>query len=391
MNNIDQLKEYSEFVKQQQNNLGQVISQHNQVLSTLHEIINLLTTIKSTFGAINDLSIIAADITQWIEKGIDQQPDFKLTAEHLVDNYENLDHILFVGPYRLANSGGHRGFRFEFFFADVDKGEFLKPYKMRFPHPCDKTLSLRLLSGSDALFLGNNVVFFPEGIDPNYKNGYQNFAIFFFDKFRRIYLETTINRVEKILGESNQMFPLETWCSKQMTTEDMYNARCLWGYIHDLFHFKGPRPFGKDIGIKTKWELGLLEEIKVDCQTFLFMHQNNDIQFSQEIMEFILFERIFRYPAEADAENNFDAGTGVFLFNWLNNKSVIEFKGNHYSLHTEHLFTEMQSLIDMILEMEELPDEDYKVAGIELVFSNLLQSSTKRFTINPEYLRFSRC
>ncbi|USP01668.1 hypothetical protein LBE40_02355 [Bartonella taylorii] len=112
--------------------------------------------------------------------------------------------------------------------------------------------------------------------------------------------------------------------SRSLSKDDVYDVRCLWGYYHDYAHHTGPRPLDKNLYIKLNWFAGLLEEIKVDLITVRIMLQNRP-KFWKEISEFVLLERIFRYPKGYDHHMTFDAGTGILLFEILmRNKALIK-------------------------------------------------------------------
>lgn len=359
-----------------------------KAINLLHQVMIELHALSTSYDNLNDVSCMIDDIEEWLQNGLDQIPKFRRTATNLLIAEHPIRHLVFIGPYRTANSGAHRGFRFEFFHAIIEENNLIAKYKKIIPHPCDKTVPVRLKAGTPRLMEGNNIVFFPESITLGYTNKFQNFALFFFDKFRRIYYGTTLPIVNKTLGNQDIIPTGNQRPSSQMNVEEMYNARCLWGYLHDLFHFKGPRPFGKEINLKTRWSLGLLEEIKVDCQTAIYLHDHPTTEYAKEIFEFILFERLFRYPSEADAENNFDAGTGVFLFNYLNKGGVFTFFEGEYLIDNIKLLTKMRELTDEILLLEELLDEDYLTQGHSFVYRYLTPSMHSRFTINAEYINF---
>ncbi|WP_244548735.1 hypothetical protein [Bartonella taylorii] len=62
----------------------------------------------------------------------------------------------------------------------------------------------------------------------------------------------------------------------------------------------------------------------MDLITVRIMLQNRP-KFWKEISEFVLLERIFRYPKGSDQYMTFDAGTGILLFEILmRNKALIK-------------------------------------------------------------------
>lgn len=388
MQELKQLKQLATQINSLQDEFGVIVGDETEAKRLLLESKDLLVSLSKKIPDLNNIQCIVDDINDWLRTGLSQRPEFKRTSIDLLKNVQRAKDLVFIGPYRTANSGARRGFRFEYFYAKLESNDLLTKYQKLLPHPCDKTVPARLKDGTPALFEGNNVVFFPEGISSSYGDSFQNFALFFFDKFRRIYQEKTLPIVQKVLGDTPITQHHISRPSATLSEESMYDARCLWGYIHDLHHFKGPRPFSNDIGLKVNWALGLLEEVKVDCQTALYLHDNPHTDYAHEIFEFILFERLFRYPSEPDCEDNFDSGTGVFMFNYFNNQSVFEISNSLRTVNTEKLVTAMRELVTTILHMESLPDREYLDKGRDLVYSYLTRSQTNRFKLNPEYLAF---
>ena len=149
---------------------------------------------------------------------------------------------------------------------------------------------------------------------------------------------------------------------------ETYSARCIWGYLHDYFHHQGNRPLDQNIYIKTNFFTGLLEELKVDCQTIITCIDKEYIPYRNEIIEFILFERICRYPNEEDALKNFDSACGIFLFEYLYIKNTLVIYNNKIILKFEKLKQSLESLVYEISEIEnEKDDIIYKNNAVEFV------------------------
>ncbi len=249
-----------------------------------------------------------ADIDRWVDQGLDTVPQF----DHTLAAYEppaDGAPTFFIAPQVAPNGPPTRGYRLECFLAYREEPVELARVSARMPHPKNRCQSCRFLAGSAGFSRGNCIVVFPENVAAKEKVTSQRFALFFLNKFQRIYLQETIPRVQRLFGEGG-------WSSAQLSAADCYRARCIWSYLHDYFHHCGPRPLDTNLQVKMNFFVGLLEELKVDCQSAVTAY-SGVTPFPREIVEFVVFERMFRYPVQPDAPTNFDAGTGCFLFEWL--------------------------------------------------------------------------
>ncbi|WP_375616209.1 MULTISPECIES: hypothetical protein [unclassified Bartonella] len=120
---------------------------------------------------------------------------------------------------------------------------------------------------------------------------------------------------ERLLGRDNK-FLFSQLYSRNLSKEEIYDMRCLWGTIITTMHITPdtrPRPLDKNLYIKLNWFTGLLEETKVDLITMRIMLKGCS-KIWKERIEFVLLERIFRYPKGSDQHITFDADTGLLLF-----------------------------------------------------------------------------
>ena len=195
---------------------------------------------------------------------------------------------------------------------------------------------------------GNNIVFFPENIISKDKIFKQNYAIFFFNKFYRIFNDITVDIAKKY---KNIKFNNTNFNNAPET----YKSRCVWGYLHDYFHHQGPKPFDKNIKNKTRWFSGIIEEIKVDLQTYIACKRDDFIH-SESVSEYIILERLLRYPNEVNRFRNFDSATGFFLIAYLRNKKLVDIDSNGIFLldfsRLEECFLELIYCIEEIEKNE---------------------------------------
>ncbi|WP_375695758.1 hypothetical protein [Bartonella sp. AC67GZZY] len=161
---------------------------------------------------------------------------------------------------------------------------------------------------------GNYIVLFPKSVQL-LKKLTNKHLLCLFSKLFDIYNKQTIVKAENLLGRDSK-FLFSQLHSRNLSKEDIYDVHCLWGYYHDYAHHTGPQPLNKNLYIKLNWFTDLLEEIKVNLVTVRIMLEDCS-KFWKEITEFILLERIFRYPKGSDQHMTFDAGTGILLFEIL--------------------------------------------------------------------------
>jgi len=327
---------------------------------------------------------LAADLQAWLVGGLQHPPDFS-RSRAAVSPPADGQPFFFMGPLRLAN-GERQSCRFEVFISlreEPGEPEYLDIYR-RYPHPLNICQSSHLLAGSAGLTRGNNIVFFPENIQPTAGADNQRCAVFFFNKFYRIYNELTLPLVRAaspLLAINNATEGDRRAC---------YKARCVWGYLHDYFHHKGPRPFNTNIRAKTRWFTGLLEELKVDLQAYLACIEA-DFRDAETVAEFILLERLFRYPSERDWHRNFDSGTGLLLFRLLEEHEAVRIDDDgSLSFLLELVPEAARAFVAEVEALEGLPDEIYPSHALGLVRRYLPRGAGERRFERPATFAASR-
>ncbi|GAA1659083.1 hypothetical protein GCM10009830_00030 [Glycomyces endophyticus] len=257
-----------------------------------------------------------ADVRGWLGAGIDTVPDFTRSRDALAAPEDGAD-FLFVAPLRNTNGVAPVGQRLECFYGRREEPDCYPELQRDHPHPKNNSQCVRLLAGSAGIAEGNCLVFFPENVAAPQKPPVQPYAMFLFSKFRRIHETYALPGAEAVLEEVT--IPR---ASTGMSAYDCYQARSVWGYLHDSAHYQGPWPFDEHIALKMNWFVGVLEEIKVDAKTVIAC-ADGDIARADAVIDMILLERIFRYPLEPDATRLFDSGTGVFLYSWFREAGAI--------------------------------------------------------------------
>lgn len=327
-----------------------------------------------------------ADVDAWLERGLDSVPQFdRSLASYVVPDQGR--HTFFIAPFRATNGPAPCGAFLECFLALREEPEELTRVIETIGKPNSRSScsASRILAGSRGLITGNCLVFFPENVATAVKVESQSFSLFFLNKFQPIFQAETLPRAKRLFGN-------QPWASESLSPEKCYSARAIWCYVHDYFHQCGPRPFDSNLQVKMNFFVGLLEETKVDCQTALAAYQNR-VPFGREVIEFILFERLLRYPSQPDATRNFDAGCGIFLFEWLLQGGYGLFeREDGVTIDIDGCITGMAILAERIEAIETTRDNaEYRRLAKDFVRTLLPEGVDKaRFAIPERYARISR-
>ncbi|GAA2276230.1 hypothetical protein GCM10009853_032960 [Glycomyces scopariae] len=319
-----------------------------------------------------------ADVRDWLAAGLAAVPDFTRTRDALAAPDDGAD-FLFVAPLRNTN-GVDVGQRLEAWYGRREEPDCFPELQRDHPHPKNNSQCVRVLAGSAGITEGNCLVFFPENVAAPAKPPVQPYAMFLFSKFRRIHETYALPGAEAVLEPDS--IPR---ASSGMSPYDCYQARSVWGYLHDSAHYQGPWPFDEHLSLKMNWFVGVLEEIKVDAKTVVAC-ADEDIAHAEAVIDMILLERIFRYPLEPDAVRLFDSGTGVFLYSWFREAGAIT--GGTDGLLRLDRAAAIAALRDYVavieaLEQEVSTEDEYRVRAKALVRRHLAEGEGKdryRFT-----------
>jgi hypothetical protein len=365
-----------------QDSTGRVTNDRRTALSLLDHIRLLVGKVNTILDApANYIAAFDADVSRWLAEGLESPPAF----DHTVSTYsppKNNSAGLFIAPFRPFNGPPPSGTFLECFLAYRQEPLEIDELAQVFPHYEHQCQAVRLFAGSFGVRKGNCIACFPEAIATTTRVARQQFALFFFNKFYRIFHSQTLPAVQSALGNNR-------WYSTRLTPPECYRARCVWGFLHDYYHHQGPRPLDQNLGAKAQFFAALLDEVKVDCQATIFAY-GDDVPYGREIVECILFDRIFRLPAQHDALSNVDAGAGMLLFEWLlqYDAGVREANGRLF-IDIDECVEGLPSLV-LAIENVERESADYQYHHRAEAFSRQLLPEgidNKRLTIPDSYER----
>jgi len=303
------------------------------------------------------------DIAAWQSAGLESAPRFDASRD-AIEGPGDKELALFAGPAAMPNSGT-KGPLFQLVLVMRDEPDSLRGVRENYPHLDSACQSTRVLAGSRQATRGQCVVLFPENIPASTPVVRQNFAWFFMNKHVPVY-QWTLARIRERCGES--LFAEgEPLASPRLDDDGMYDTRCCWAHLHEYHHQVGPRPLARNLALKTRRYTGLLEELKVDCQSVQACMRDAAIALRWEVLELVLFDRLFRYPCASDALSNDDAGAGVLLGTWLLRHGVVTSR----LVSRAEAVRAIDELVGDILAMEELEENAYLKAAEEFTVSVL--------------------
>lgn len=355
---------------------GELLERLRIVVSRAYTLVEAPDMLAASFNA---------DVDRWLSRGLSTPPVF----DHTLQNYcfpQAGALTFFIAPLKLPNGPTPSQTRLECFLARRQEPEELEELNRIFYQQPDKPLqrqSCRLLTGSEGWMEGNCYVFFPENVSTLEKTTSQHFALSFSNKFERIFRTETLPRASTV-------FQPQVWFASRLSSSDFYRVHCMWSYLHDHFHQCGPRPLDKHLRVKMNFFVGLLEEIKVDSQAVAACYEKS-LPFGREITEFIIGERLLRYPNQPRATSNFDAGSGMLLFEWLFKQGDgLYQQGHSLVIDIDACVASMAQLAEEI-EAIELNEDDmhYKSQAKAFVRKFLpANQNGERFAIPSNYLQW---
>lgn len=308
------------------------------------------------------------DLEKWRGAGLESAPRFDASRD-AIEGPDDKELALFAGPAFMPNSDT-RAPLFQLVLVMRDEPGSLRGVREDYPHPESACQMIRVLTGSRQAKDGQCVVLFPENIQASTKITRQKFAWFFMNKHIPTY-QWTLAQIRERCGD-NLFAEGEPLASPKLDAEGIYDTRCCWAHLHEHHHQVGPRPLASNLSLKTQWHTGLLEELKVDCQSLQACLRDTAMPYRLEVFEFVLFDRLFRYPTAGDALNNCDAGAGVLLGTWLLRHGALTASGGRVQLASRaEAVRAVDALVGEILALEELDEAAYTKGAESFVLSML--------------------
>jgi hypothetical protein len=308
------------------------------------------------------------DLAAWRAVGLVSPPQFDASRD-AIEGPDDKELAMFAGPAFMPNSDTREPL-FQLVLIMRDEPDSLHSVRENYPHLESACQSTRVLTGSRQAMQGQCVVLFPENIPASSKVTRQNFAWFFMNKHIPTY-QWTLAQIRERCG-SSLFAEGDPLASPALDAEGMYDTRCCWAHLHEHHHNVGPRPLASNLALKTQRYTGLLDELKVDCQTVQVCLRDAAIPYRWEVFEFVLFDRLFRYPCAGDALRNGDAGAGVLLGTWLLRHGALTASNDRAQLASRaETVRAVDALVGQILALDELDEAAYTKAAEDFTLSVL--------------------
>jgi hypothetical protein len=118
-----------------------------------------------------------------------------------------------------------------------------------------------------------------------------------------------------------------------ITADDdlLTRASAIWVHLHEYYHRTGYLPLPEHLKEKSSRNGAGAEELRVDILSILALldlHANDPVL--RASIQYILAERLIRYPLQAPPKENYDARSSVALFEYLQRHGVIGRKGGRF-------------------------------------------------------------
>ena len=135
----------------------------------------------------------------------------------------------------------------------------------------------------------------------------------------------------------------------------LYSASATWVTMHEAYHRQGYLPLPQFLHEKSTRNGGGAEEMRVDLLSCINLgRQMTHDPEAQLAFQYILAERLIRYPLQCPPAENYDARAAVALFSYLRRKGAIAQRGDllYFEGGTERLLSALLSLVVRITSLE---------------------------------------
>ncbi|MBJ9753009.1 hypothetical protein I5681_21135 [Burkholderia cepacia] len=178
-------------------------------------------------------------------------------------------------------------------------------------------------------------------------------AYYFIDKFVERFKRHTRPAIEA--NWSPTAFPDLLAADDELLTQ----ASAIWVHLHEYHHRTGFLPIPEYLDAKSTRNGAGAEELRVDILSILALFRlRSDDRVLRASIQYILAERLIRYPLQAPPLDNYDARSSVALFHYLSRHGVIAQRGG--SLYFEGGYERLtQALRSIVIKLTAL---EYKLS-----------------------------
>lgn len=237
-----------------------------------------------------------------------------------------------------------------------------------------------------------SVALFPENFDSRIPPGEHAPVLYFMDKFIQRFERITLDFLSKGLINS------EPFCNIiDLSTSQKMELASGWVVMHEHFHAKGALPLQQSLSAKSSRSSAALEELRVDILSILAAHSQVvswNRSLGERLAQFILAERLLRYPIEAHPRDDYDARSSVLLACLLRRFGVLDWTREKLRIDQGSLIRGLKEISIEIDKLEcsikHLPADKQKTSLVEFVRHHGLTDQNGKF-LNLEVFERVAC
>lgn len=143
---------------------------------------------------------------------------------------------------------------------------------------------------------------------------------------------------------------------KSISPAEVLVAAATWVHLHEHFHRRGFLPLPDYLHVKKTRSAAGLEEVRVDVLTVIACLQEAARGYprARTVADFVLAERLFRYPFQGTPQANYDARGVQVLFSFLERRGILEVRGEQLHLHMADIVPALKEFVIAINHLEQL-------------------------------------
>lgn len=235
-------------------------------------------------------------------------PDFRRTRQAVTEADDGLILGLFAASYNP---------RLGLDCIVARRAEVDPALASRYPH--DGVRPIVVDGATEGFRFGLSVALFAENFVTTEPPGPEHKAYYFVDRFVRRFWEIT-RPILMLCSTPRTLARL-----KAATRQEVAKAATAWVYLHEFFHRAGFLPLPTYLELKSSRLTAGLEEVRCDVLSVIstFKEARASLELGELYAQFILAERLIRYPLQDEPKRNYDAIGAQFLFGFLRQRGVI--------------------------------------------------------------------
>lgn len=250
---------------------------------------------------------------------------------------------------------------------------------------------IRLLATSTGFYGPRYVAIFPENIVWPKVSEESCPAFYFINKFIDRFLSVTKPAISNnIIHNDNFPYILEA------DYDEILNAAVSWVHLHEYFHSEGIIPYSKSRMIKSTRSTAALEELRVDILTIIeSLEHLPTTPFGDKksllLAEFVLAERLIRYPLEAHPNSDYDARSSHVFMSRLLSYKAIGFVGRTLKIDWSCMLPALKSIAYEINDLESSAalldlDSARHILGSYVAKNSVINATTGKFIQHPLFI-----